>query len=54
MAEYNLEAAASLESVPATPINENVSNYTLEMADEALNVVEDWMNWAMFGVGGPA
>ena len=28
--------------------------YTLEQANTALDVVEDWMDWATFGVGGPA
>ena len=50
MADYISEASASPEIVPAN----SIETYDLEMALEALDVVEDWMNWVVFGVGGPA
>lgn len=50
MAEYTQEALANLENVPAI----SISGYTLSRANQALDVDDDCMNWAMFGVGGPA
>jgi len=55
MADYISEASASPEIVPAKMIlNYEKEEYTLEQANSALDIVEDCMNWAFFGVGGPA
>jgi hypothetical protein len=55
MADYISEASASPETVPAkTVLNYESGEYTLDQAIYALDVVEDWMDWATFGVGGPA
>lgn len=55
MADYISEASADSEVVPAkTVLHYEGDEYTLEQAVQAFDVVEDWMNWAMFGVGGPA
>jgi hypothetical protein len=55
MADYISEATASPEVVPAkTVLNYESDEYTLDQAVFALDVVEDCMNWAFFGVGGPA
>ena len=39
---------------PGFDQSNKIVNYTLDQANEALDVVEDWMDWATFGVGGPA
>ena len=55
MADYISEATASPEIVPAKTIGDYTTpDYTLDQAIYALDVVEDCMNWAFFGVGGPA
>jgi hypothetical protein len=55
MADYISEASASPEVVPAKTIEDyTTAEYSLEQANEALDIIEDCMNWAFFGVGGPA
>jgi len=55
MADYISEATASPEIVPAKTIGDYTpTEYSLEQANQALDIIEDCMNWAFFGVGGPA
>jgi len=56
MADYSSVVSPATE-ISLAPVFE-VDFYTLEMAEIAMNIVEDhifeYMDWAHFGVGGPA
>lgn len=57
MADYISVVTPATEINPA-PAGKSVIEYTMEMAIEAMNIVEedqdDCMDWVTFGIGGPA
>lgn len=57
MADY-ISRSVSTYGINLAPANKKVEEYTLDMAYEAMNTVEDnmddCMDWIEFGIGGPA